>query len=134
MAGYSGTPLVKKLGIKAGDVIVLLQAPDDFQLDLPDGAVIRRRLAGHADVALLFTTEKSTLARRIDALGRAIAPDGMIWVSWPKKASRVPTTMTEQVVRDVALPIGLVDTKVAAIDDTWSGLKLVWRLSARQRL
>jgi hypothetical protein len=134
MAGYSGTPLVKKLGIKPADVVVLLQAPDGFQLDLPEGAVVRRRLAGHADVALLFTTEKATLERRIDALGRAIAPDGTIWVAWPKKASRVPTTMTEQVVRDVALPLGLVDTKVAAIDDTWSGLKLVWRLSARQRL
>jgi hypothetical protein len=134
MAGYSGAPLVKKLGIKPGHVVVLLQAPDGFQLDLPEGALIGRRLTGHADVALLFTTDRAILERRIDALGRAIAPDGMVWIAWPKKASRVPTTMSEQVVRDVALPIGLVDTKVAAIDDTWSGLKLVWRLSHRHSL
>jgi hypothetical protein len=132
MAGYSGTPLVKKLGIKPGDTVVILQAPDGFALDLPDGATVRNRLSGHADVALLFTTDRATLERRIDALGRAVAPDGIIWIGWPKKASKVPTDMTEQMVRDVALPLGLVDTKVAAIDDIWSGLKLVWRLTARQ--
>jgi hypothetical protein len=132
MAGYSGTPLVKKLGIKPGDTVVVLHAPDGFVLDLPEGAVLRNRLSGHADVAFLFTTDRATLERRIDALGRAVAPDGIIWISWPKKASKVPTDMTEQVVRDVALPLGLVDTKVAAIDDIWSGLKLVWRLTARQ--
>jgi hypothetical protein len=132
MAGYSGTPLVKKLGIKPGDTVVVLQGPDGFALDVPDGAVLRNRLSGHADMALLFTTDRATLERRIDALGRAVAPDGIIWIGWPKKASKVPTDMTEQVVRDVALPLGLVDTKVAAIDDIWSGLKLVWRLTARQ--
>lgn len=132
MAGYSGTPLVKKLGVKPGDTVVVLHAPDGFDLDLPKGAILRNRLSGHADVALLFTTDRATLEGRIDALGRAVAPDGIIWIGWPKKASRVPTDMTEQVVRDVALPLGLVDTKVAAIDDIWSGLKLVWRLTARQ--
>jgi hypothetical protein len=131
MAGYSGTPLVKKLGIKPGDTVVILQRPDGFTLELPDGAVLLSRLAGPVDLAMLFTTDRATLERRIEALGRAIAPDGILWIAWPKKASGVATDMTEQVVRDVALPLGLVDTKVAAVDDTWSGLKLVWRLSAR---
>jgi hypothetical protein len=131
MAGYSGTPLPKKLGIQPGSVVAILNAPPDFSLDLPDGVTVRSRLAGHVDVALLFTTERALLERRITALGRAVAPSGCIWVAWPKKAARVATDMTEDVVRQVVLPLGLVDTKVAAIDDIWSGLKVVWRLSER---
>jgi hypothetical protein len=132
MAGYSGTPLVKKLGVKAGHTIILIDPPEGFALELPEDVRVRSRLGGHLDLALVFVVERAALERRIQALGRAVAPDGSIWVAWPKKASRVPTDMTEHVVREVALPLGLVDVKVAAVDDVWSGLKLVWRLSARR--
>src|SRR5437899_13096051 len=101
MAGYSGTPLVQKLGIKRGHKVVVLHPPDGFDLDLPDGARLGNRLSGHADLAVFFTKDRASLERRIVALGRAIAPDGAIWVAWPKKASGVPSDMTEQVVRDV---------------------------------
>ena len=132
MAGYSGTPLVKKLGVKAGHTIIVIDRPEGFALELPEDVTVRTRLGGHLDLALVFVVERVALERRIQALGRAVAPDGSVWVAWPKKASRVPTDMTEHVVRDVALPLGLVDVKVAAVDDVWSGLKLVWRLSARR--
>ena len=131
MAGYSGTPLVQKLGIKEHHRVVVLGAPAGFNLDLPDGATIRARLTDHADVVLFFTREQAKLERRIGALGAAVAPAGAVWVVWPKKAARLSTDMTENVVREVALPLGLVDTKVCAVDDTWSGLRLVWRRSAR---
>jgi hypothetical protein len=131
VAGYSGTPLVQKLGIKPGARVVTLGAPEGFTLDLPDGATCRGRLGDHADVVLFFTTQRSRLEQRIGALGATVAPAGAVWVVWPKKAARMATDMTENVVRDVALPIGMVDTKVCAVDETWSGLRLVWRLSAR---
>jgi len=131
MAGYSGTPLLDKLGIEPGHTIILIDAPDGVIPDLPTGVTVRSRVTGHLDVALCFTLARATLERRIDALGRAVFPDGAIWVAWPKRASKVPTDMTEDVVRAVALPRGLVDVKVAAIDDTWSGLKLMWRRDRR---
>jgi hypothetical protein len=131
MAGYSGTPLVDKLGIKPGARVVILGAPPDFCLELPDGATSGTRLSGHADVVLFFTTQRARLERRLDGLGRAIAPAGAVWVAWPKRAAGVVTDMTENVVRDIALPRGLVDTKVCAVDEVWSGLKLVWRVSNR---
>lgn len=131
MAGYSGTPLGRKLGIKPGATVVVLGAPPGFSLDLPEGATCRQRLGSHADVVVFFTIERAGLERRIEALGRAVSPSGAVWVVWPKRASRVATDMTEHVVREVSLPLGLVDTKVCAVDETWSGLRLVWRLSAR---
>jgi hypothetical protein len=134
VAGYSGTPLPQKLGIKPGARLLLLGAPGGFDAtlgEIPDGVVTRTALRGHADVVLFFTTERRALRRRLDALGRAIAPDGALWVAWPKRASNVPTDMTEDVVRELALPLGLVDNKVAAIDETWSGLRLVWRKELR---
>jgi hypothetical protein len=131
VAGYSGTPLVRKLGIKPDAKVVVLGAPRGFSLELPDGATSRDRLGNRADVVLFFTRERSRLERRIEALGKAVAPAGAVWVVWPKRAARVATDMTEDVVRQVALPLGLVDTKVCAVDETWSGLRLVWRLSAR---
>jgi hypothetical protein len=132
--GYSGTPLVRKLGFKPGMAAVLLGAPAGFDAtlgDLPDGVRVATRLGRHADLVVLFVTERAVLARRIDALRRVVAPDGMVWVAWPKKAAKVDTDMTEDVVRDVALPTGLVDVKVCAIDATWSGLKLVVRRELR---
>jgi hypothetical protein len=133
-AGYSGTPLVKKLGVKPGAVLAVIDDPGHF-LDLvdplPDGVTVRSTARGRADVAVFFTKERRGLARRIDVLGRLVFPDGAVWVAWPKRASKVPTDVTEDVVREVALPLGLVDVKVAAIDDIWSGLRLVWRRERR---
>jgi hypothetical protein len=129
--GYSGTPLVAKLGIGPGDRVAILSAPRGFALDLPDGATTTGRLPAHADVVLFFTTERAELDRWIGRLARAVFPASTIWVAWPKKASKQPTDVTEDVVRQLALPLGLVDTKVCAIDDIWSGLKLVWRKDRR---
>jgi hypothetical protein len=112
---------------------VLVDAPDGFDATLgalPDGVSVRRTL-GAADVVLFFTTTRAALERRLDALGRAIFPAGAVWVCWPKKAAQVPTDVTEDVVRDVVLPQGLVDTKVCAVDQVWSGLKVVWRKERR---
>ena len=133
-AGYSGTPLAKKLGIKEGHVVALLNGPDDLAglLDpLPPDVTFRKSARGKADIVMLFTKSRVELERRIDGLGRMIFPDAMIWICWPKRASKVPTDMTEDVVRAAALPRGLVDVKVCAIDPTWSGLKVVWRRGLR---
>jgi hypothetical protein len=133
-SGYSGTPLSKKLGFKPGMRVAFLGAPDGFSEtlgQLPDGVEVGTRLGGHRDLVVVFVTARAALVRRLDALRKAIAPDGMVWVAWPKRASRVTTDMTEDVVRDVALPTGLVDVKVCANDETWSGLKLVIRKELR---
>jgi hypothetical protein len=134
VAGYSGTPLVRKLGINAGARLVLLNAPEGFDEtlgSLPDDVSVSTRAGGRADVVVLFTTERRVLDTRLDGLQEMIAPNGAIWVSWPKKASKVLTDVTEDVVREVALPRGLVDNKVCAIDDVWSGLRLVIRRQLR---
>ena len=133
-AGYSGTPLVKKLGFKDNMRAAILSAPDAFDATLgplPGGVTITRRLGGHKDMVIVFVTERAVLAKRLDALRAAIAPDGMVWVAWPKKASGVKTDITEDTVRAVVLPTGLVDVKVCAIDATWSGLKIVIRKELR---
>ena len=133
-AGYSGTPLAKKLGIKEGATVALLGAPDGFeaQLDgLPDDVVLRRRAQGRLDVVVSFQTRRAVLEKRLPTILKAMTKDGGLWVAWPKKASGVATDMTEDTVRDVALPLGLVDNKVCAIDDTWSGLRVVWRKHLR---
>ena len=133
-AGYSGTPLAKKLGISEGAVVATIDAPDHFRdlLDpVPPEVEFRGDLRARADVVVLFTTSRRTLEKRLTAAGRAIFPAGGFWVVWPKRSSGVSTDMTETVVRDVALPVGLVDNKVCAIDDTWSGLRVVWRKELR---
>jgi hypothetical protein len=133
-AGYSGTPLPRKLGVKEGARVAVLNAPDDFTDTLgalPDGVTVRERLRGPLDVIVFFTVHRADLERRIDRLKAALDPAGRLWIAWPKRASRVETDMTEDVVRDVALPLGLVDNKVAAIDETWSGLQLVIRKELR---
>src|SRR5690349_20168385 len=130
----STSPLVKKLGIAPGAKVAILGAPDGFDAtlgELPEGAVVTRRLGGRRDVVIVFVTERAALAGRLDALRAVIAPDGMIWVAWPKKAARMATDVTEDVVREVVLPTGLVDVKVCAIDATWSGLKVVIRKELR---
>ena len=133
-AGYSGTPLPRKLGIAPGKRVAFVSAPDGFREtlgELPEGATVRSRPRGPLDVIVFFTTSRAGLERRIGALQRALDPAGGLWVAWPKRASKVQTDMTEDVVREVALPRGLVDNKVAAIDDTWSGLRLVIREANR---
>ena len=133
MAGYSGTPLERKLGIKPGARIAVVGGPPGFaaSLELPDGATIKPRLGGRVDLILFFTVARVDLARRLPAFSQAVAPAGAVWVAWPKRTAKVSTDLTEDAVREVALPLGLVDTKVCAIDDIWSGLRLVWRLSER---
>jgi hypothetical protein len=128
-AGYSGTPLARKLGFKGGMRVVYVNPPDGFAVDGIE--LVRPRLAKDTDLVVFFTVQRSELARRLAALRRAIEPDGMLWVAWPKRASGVETDMTEDVVREIALPTGLVDTKVCAIDDVWSGLRLVVRRELR---
>jgi hypothetical protein len=131
-AGYSGTPLPRKIGAKPGDRALMVGAPDDAPALFDEGVQVLRRAGGAPlDVVVLFTTARADLARRLPALKDRLQAAGMIWVAWPKRASGVPTDVTEDVVRDVALPLGLVDTKVAAIDDTWSGLRLVIRKELR---
>jgi hypothetical protein len=134
--GYSGTPLQKKLGIKPGMSIALLHAPPEVETtlgELPEGVITSRRLTGHRDLVLIFITRQVDLASQIPALTSAIAPNGMIWVAWPKRASKIDTDMTEDAIRDIVLPSsGLVDVKVCAIDQVWSGLKLVIRKTARR--
>jgi hypothetical protein len=110
--GYRGTPLSVKLGIKETSTVAVLHAPVSFELDLPAGVEVRRRARGRADVVVAFFTHKPKLAREIDALGRMIVPSGARWIVWPKKASTVVTDVTDHVVRDTAVPLGLVDNKV----------------------
>ncbi len=132
--GYSGTPLVRKLGFKPGARAHYVAAPDGFAAllgELPDGVRVLARAAAPLDLVVLFVMSRAELERKLAGLHAKLAQDGMLWVAWPKRASKVPTDMTEDVVRDVALPRGLVDVKVCAIDATWSGLKLVIRKELR---
>jgi hypothetical protein len=133
-AGYSGTPLPRKLGFKEGTRAAFVGAPEGFDEllgELPDGVTVRRRLQGPVDLVVFFTDARRELERRLAALRAAIEPDGAVWVCWPKRASGVPTDLTEGVVREVVLPTGLVDVKVVAVDATWSGLKVVVRRALR---
>jgi hypothetical protein len=134
MAGYSGTPLAKKLGIGEGATVALLGAPDRFASELeglPPSAVVRVRATGTADVIVSFHTERAELERRVPRLLDVLDVDGGLWIAWPKKASKVTTDITEDTVREVFLPLGLVDNKVCAINEVWSGLRVVWRRERR---
>jgi hypothetical protein len=134
MAGYSGTPLPKKLGLKEGSRIALINAPQDFAGELgelPDNAQIVTRVTKPIDIALLFVLTERALLRDFHKLAKKLASNGMIWVAWPKKASGVATDLSEQRVRSIGLDGGLVDVKICAIDDVWSGLKFVIRLKDR---
>jgi hypothetical protein len=134
MSGYSGTPLAKKLGIRAGARLFLHAAPANYpQLvaPLPPGVKTVRRIDARTDIMHLFATARGTLGNSLQQARRAMRADAAIWVSWPKRAARVDTDITEDVVRELALPLGLVDIKVCAVDETWSGLKLVLRKSER---
>jgi hypothetical protein len=134
MAGYSGKSLSQKLGIKPGFCIFVSGAPkiyDELVGGLPDGAKIVARPKAPLDMVHLFAAKSAGLKSKLESYREAIGPDGMIWVSWPKKSSGVATDLSDVVVRDTALPLGLVDIKVCAIDETWSGLKFVIRKDLR---
>jgi hypothetical protein len=137
-AGYSGTPLVRKLGIKVDARLGLIGAPDGFDEtlgELPAGVHVRRRLGGRPfDVIVAFFARRAELERRLAALVGALDPAGGLWIAWPKRASGVPTDVTEDVVRGLGLAAGLVDNKVCAVDQVWSGLRLVYRLRDRPAL
>jgi len=135
MAGYSGTPLVQKIGIKAGHRLLLRNDPPSFLRDLgklPEGVTATDKLAGRADVAVYFTDKRAALEKDFRGMAGKLMANGMLWIAWPKKASGKPTDLTEDVVRKIGLACGLVDVKVCAIDDTWSGLKFVIRLENRE--
>jgi hypothetical protein len=132
VAGYSGTPLAQKLGIKAGHTVALLGAPNGWTLELPAEVVVKRQIRGQADVVVAFFTSAAILEGRLDRLGAMVFPDGGLWIAWPKKASGMKTDLTDNAIRGAALPRGLVDNKVCALDATWSGLRLVWRRENRQ--
>lgn len=134
ISGYSGTPLAKKLGIRAGSRLFLLGAPENYQAlvaPLPAGVQAAVRLDAQTDIVHAFATQRAALGKILGSARRAMRDDAVIWVSWPKRASGVPTDITEDVVRELALPLDLVDIKVCAVDDTWSGLKLVIRKTRR---
>ncbi|HEX9943998.1 MAG TPA: DUF3052 domain-containing protein [Thermoanaerobaculia bacterium] len=135
MAGYSGTPLPKKLGIREGLRVALIGAPEGFEsiLDpLPAKVTLARRIGPPPlDVILFFTKRRADLEKRFPSLAAAVAPSGGLWIAWPKKSSGVPTDLTETVVREIGLASGLVDNKVCAVDDVWSGLRFVVRLKDR---
>jgi hypothetical protein len=134
-SGYSGTPLPQKLGIKPGHAVALVGAPEQFESvtlgRLPDGVMVSAQARGALDVIVFFTRRRSELARRVKRLADLVAPDGTVWIAWPKQSSKLDTDITEDTIRDVALPLGLVDNKVCAIDETWSGLRLVIRRENR---
>ena len=134
MAGYSGTPLAKKLGIKPGTRLFLIAAPghyDELLAPLPED-VKRVRKIDDADVAHFFVTARARWDKELRAAASTMKQDAAIWISWPKKSAKVATDITEDTVREVALPLGLVDIKVCAVDETWSGLKLVIRKELRK--
>jgi hypothetical protein len=133
-AGYSWTPLARKLGVKESSRVLLLGAPEDYAKllrPLPAGVQFKRRPGPDVDIAHVFVTRRQELARHLGSLRRTLAPDAALWVSWPKKSAKVPTTVTEDTIREVALPLGFVDVKVCAVTEVWSGLKLVVRKELR---
>jgi len=136
MAGYSGTPLVKKLGIKPGFRIVFVNAPTGFakQLDLPADVTINSRSRQPLDFVQLFVTGENALTKEFCKYAKRLNPSGMIWVSWPKKSSGVATDLAEGAVRSIGLAGGMVDVKICAVDEIWSGLKFVFRLKDRAQM
>lgn len=132
--GYSGTPLARKLGIADGSRVVTMDAPEDYARLLepvPPGASFGKRVSDRTDIVHLFTDRKAKLQTELAVLRKSIRSDAAVWVSWPKKSSKVPTDITEDTIRELALPLGFVDVKVCAVSEVWSGLKLVIRKELR---
>jgi hypothetical protein len=135
-ASYSGTPLAKKLGVKSGDRVLLTGAPTTWSIDhLPaDVNVVRRRSATASDVVVAFVRDLKSLQRDIEALAKSITVDGSLWIAWPRRAGGHISDIRDNDVRAAVLPLGLVDVKVAALDDDWSALKMMWRKELRESL
>jgi hypothetical protein len=136
MAGYSGTPLIKKLGINSGQVAIIVNSPANYKKllgKLPAGAKLSERVTSEFQFLHFFSTDRADLAKQLRNFRAKIADTGVLWVSWPKKSAKVATDITEDVIRAVALPLGFVDTKVCAVDETWSGLKLMIRRENRKQ-
>lgn len=134
MVGYSGTPLVKKLGLKAGSNLALAGAPADYAsllAPMPARVSVSTRISGATDIVHVFVTKRKELESILTGCRSNLKPDAMIWVSWPKKSAKVPTEITEDIIRELALPLGFVDVKVCAVTEVWSGLKLVLRKRLR---
>ena len=132
--GYSGTPLAKKLGITEGSCVVTMHAPNDYEqllAPVPAGAKFGKRVTESTDIVHVFATQRSLLETDLIVLLKTIKANGSVWVSWPKKASKVPTDITENIIREVCLALGFVDVKICAVSDIWSGLKLVIRKELR---
>ena len=134
MAGYSGTPLAKKLGIKAGSNLLLVGAPDEYlELlePLPEGVQFGTQLSESTDIVQIFSVRRAEIQHLLSSYRAKLKSTGMVWVSWPKKSAKVPTDITEDTIREVAFPLGFVDVKVCAVNEVWSGLKLVIRKELR---
>jgi hypothetical protein len=134
MPGYSGTPLAKKLGIKPGSRIRLVDAPADYETwlgPIPDGVRFEARLTASTDIVHVFSRDRAELGRRLTLYRKTLKSDGSVWVSWPKKTAKVATDIVEGTIRELALPLGFVDVKVCAVSEVWSGLKLVVRRELR---
>ncbi len=133
-AGYSGTPLFKKLGIKEAHRILVVDAPDQYEsllAPLPAAVKFVSEADSSVDIAHVFVTQKEDLAEHLTTLRKKLGPEAALWISWPKKSAKVPTTITEDTIRELALPLGFVDIKVCAVTEIWSGLKLVVRKALR---
>ena len=135
MAGYSGTPLPQKLGIKPGLTVVAINPPANYRRllgQIPDSVTFSERLKSGSSFVHLFTSRRSEIQKKMSILRDKISDNGAIWVSWPKKSSGISTDVTEDVIREIALPLGFVDIKVCAVDEIWSGLKLMIRRENRR--
>ena len=133
-AGYSGTPLARKLGIAESSRVLLVNPPENYESlvqPLPAGVVFETEASQSVDIAHIFVTKKEELAKHLAVLRKTLRPNAMVWVSWPKKAAKVPTTVAEDTIRELAFPLGFVDVKVCAVSEVWSGLKLVVRKELR---
>jgi bifunctional DNA-binding transcriptional regulator/antitoxin component of YhaV-PrlF toxin-antitoxin module len=132
--GYSGTPLAKKLGIKEGSKVLLIEEPENYQAllqPLPASVSFAKQASQAIDLVHLFATRKEELQKHLASLRKRLRADASVWVSWPKKSSKAPTNITEDTIREVALPLGFVDIKVCAVSEVWSGLKIVVRKELR---
>lgn len=135
MAGYSGTPLAQKLGVRPNERLIAVNPPPDYDrllAPLPDGVAITGRLTSRVNFVHVFATERADLERRLPTLRKRLEDAGVLWISWPKKSAKVATDITEDAIRELALPLGFVDVKVCAVDETWSGLKLMIRREHRK--
>ena len=128
----SSTPLSTKLGIVAGTTLVLLHSPSSFSMELPPDVIVGHRVRRQADVVVTFVRSRAALSNELERLGQMVLSGGGLWIAWPKRSSGIATTLSDDVVRELALPMGLVDNKVCAIDATWTGLRFVWRRTMRR--